>query len=184
MEKPIAKYKNSKGDTLAIWNDTDPINPRGDWDNFGSFMVKDSCPYVKAEADCILNFYSRDADEKLLEKAGYIFLPVYVLDHSGVSMSTKAFGCPWDSGQIGYYVVAKEKVRKEFNKKVISSKLRQKVLDILNSEVELYNKYLNGDVYGYTIENANGVETDSCWGYYDIKDILEDYPEFTEELDV
>lgn len=180
----IAKYKNKQGDILTIYRDPDPINPRSDYDNLGSFMVKDNCPYVKSEEECILNFYIRDEDEKLLEKAGYIFLPVYVFDHSGVIMSTNRFSCPWDSGQIGYYVVAKEKVKKEYNRKGISPKLRQEVLDILSSEVELYNKYLNGEVYGYTIENADGVEIDSCWGYYAIKDILEDNPEFEEEIDV
>jgi len=181
---PIAKYRNKQGDILIIERDPDPLSPRTVWDNLGSFMVKDNCPYVKPEVECILNFYSRDADEKLLEKAGYIFLPVYVFDHSGVSMSTKAFGCPWDSGQLGYYVVAKEKVRKEYKRKHISPSLRKQVLAVMDSEVREYNDFINGDIYGYCLEDANGKELDSCWEYHKIEYILEDHPEFTEEIDV
>ncbi|MBQ1716696.1 MAG: hypothetical protein II025_02230, partial [Ruminococcus sp.] len=35
-----------------------------------------------------------------IEKA-YVVLPVYLLDHSGLSVSTHSFNDPWDSGQTG-----------------------------------------------------------------------------------
>ena len=49
---------------------------------------------------------------------------------------------------------------------------------IIKNDIEIYNKYLCGDVYGYKtfeVETCNkGCEhktmIDSCWGYYDEAD--------------
>ena len=32
---------------------------------------------------------------------GFVFLPLYLFDHSGITMNTSGFSCPWDSGQVG-----------------------------------------------------------------------------------
>jgi hypothetical protein len=32
--------------------------------------------------------------------------------------------------------------------------------------VKTLDDYYTGSVYGFTIEDENGNETDSCWGYY------------------
>jgi hypothetical protein len=66
---------------------------------------------------------------------------------------------------VGYIVVDKEKVRKEYEAQRLTPKIKQKVLSILNAEVEEYNKYITGEVYGYRIIE-NGEEVDSCWGFY------------------
>lgn len=132
------------------------------------------------------NTYTSDAVDqcekrvdRLIEKAiiqNYIMLPLYLYDHSGITISTGPFSCPWDSGQIGYIYVSIKDVLKEFNRKKMSKKLRQKVIDILNSEVNSYDHYLTGSVYGYMIEPANEnneIECDdSCWGFlgYDHKE--------------
>ena len=92
-----------------------------------------------------------------------IALPLYLYDHSGITISTTPFSCRWDSGQLGYIYVDKEKVRKEFNVKRISPKLKNQVLEILVSEVKEYDYYIRGEVYYYQIDND---DKDSCFGYY------------------
>lgn len=34
------------------------------------------------------------------------------------------------------------------------------------AEVETYDQYLTGDVYGYVIESEDGTVDDSCWGFF------------------
>ena len=52
-------------------------------------------------------------------------------------------------------------------------------------QVEEYDHYLTGEVYGFTLYE-NGEETDSCWGYYgdDLTQngILDEGPGLTEAL--
>lgn len=72
-----------------------------------------------------------------------VCLPIYMYDHSGISLSTKPFSCPWDSGQVGFIFVSKEKLRKEYGVKRVTASLVSKAERILIAEVEEYNQYLN-----------------------------------------
>jgi hypothetical protein len=103
----------------------------------------------------------------------YISLPLYLMDHSGLSMSTGGYSCPWDSGQVGFIAISREKVRNEYSCKRVSEQRKQQVLKYLTGEVETYSQYLEGAVYGFTIyehdiydEPDEGESTDSCWGFY------------------
>ena len=76
------------------------------------------------------------------------------------------FSCPWDSGQVGFIYVEKEKVRKEYGKKAVSQKLKSRVLDYLRGEVKTYDDFIRGNVWGYVIEDKDGKHIDSCWGFF------------------
>jgi hypothetical protein len=109
--------------------------------------------------------------KKSLE-ANYIILPLYLYDHSGITISTGPFSCPWDSGQIGYIYITKEKARKEYSWKYMTKSRIKRIINYLENEVETYDQYLTGDVYGYRISNEDDDHIDSCWGFYghDYKD--------------
>jgi hypothetical protein len=151
---------------LTIWHD-EGCNPR-EWDNLGTMLCNHN-RYSLGDK----SFNSNDYDGwigALSGEAGrendIIFLPLYLYDHSGITMNTTGFSDPWDSGQVGWIYVTKEQVRKEYSVKRITNKLYDKVLDILRSEVETYDQYLTGEVYGFTLEDEeNGVD-DSCGGFY------------------
>ena len=93
-------------------------------------------------------------------------LSLFIYDHSGITMNTTGFHCPWDSGQVGFIYVTKSDIRSEWGKQRISSKLRETVFNNLRAEVETYDQYLTGDVWGYTITDRHGDIVDSCWGFY------------------
>lgn len=38
----------------------------------------------------------------------YVILPLYLYDHGSITMSTGAFSCPWDSGQVGWIYASKK----------------------------------------------------------------------------
>lgn len=94
-----------------------------------------------------------------------VLLPVYMLDHSGLTVSTTPFHCPWDSGQIGFIFCTNKQVKEEW------SGDKEKATQYLIGEIKTYDQYLTGDVYGYVIrkpaeEDCEGEELESCWGFF------------------
>lgn len=130
-------------------------NPREDMDFLGTVAVKGG-----------LGDEEPDAEEQAEIEKTCIWLPVYRYEHSGTALNTTGFNCPWDSALTGYIYVEKTKVREEWDVKRISPKLREKVLANLRAEIELLSQWANGEVYGYTLHDADGEEIDSCWGFY------------------
>ena len=76
--------------------------------------------------------------------ADVISLPLYLYDHSGITMSTSPFSCAFDSGKIGFIFCTKEKAKKEWGWKRLTMKRINKVIKHLYSEVEEYNNYIVG----------------------------------------
>ena len=108
------------------------------------------------------------------EFKAFIILPLFLYDHSGLSLKTFPHGYhgSWDCGQVGFIFVTKDDVRKEFNVKKISKKVKEKAEKILISEVETYSQYINGEVYYFSIENEEGEQIDSCGGWYNIEEAI------------
>lgn len=93
-----------------------------------------------------------------------IYLPVYMLDHSGISINTTGFSCDWDSGQLGFVYVNKERVRELYDVKRITKKVMERAEEELRAEIEMVNVYLQGECFGYRLFKDNK-EVDSCWGF-------------------
>jgi hypothetical protein len=151
-----------KGYTIVIENDNDPINPREEYDNLGTMV----CFHNRYCLGDKKTGYTKEEVMAIAKDKSYVSLPLYLYDHSGVTMSTKPFSCSWDSGQVGVIFVSKEDIRKEYSCKNVTKKLKEKVLNVLRSEVETYDNYLTGEVYGYTIKDSDLNEYYSCWGFY------------------
>lgn len=68
-----------------------------------------------AEADSAwIDEFLNDAEEGELRDIldsldKYVILPLFLYDHSGITMSTSVFSCPWDSGQVGWIYASKQK---------------------------------------------------------------------------
>lgn len=117
----------------------------------------------------------------------YIMLPLYLYSHSGITISTGPFGCRWDSGQVGWIYVTKEKVREEYGWENLSKKRIETIEGYLKAEVETYDRFISGQVYRYVI-TEHGIckhcgadieaDIDSCGGYYmDPRDLLKEVKE-------
>ena len=113
--------------------------------------------------------YTNETLKKLMGQAskyGYVLLPVYLFDHSGITISTTPFSCPWDSGQVGFIYTNLKRVQEMgHNWKKWSEKRREQVREWLKGEIKIFDQYLRGDVYGFIVE-VDGEEIDSCWGFY------------------
>lgn len=164
---PIAT-ENYKGHFIAVTADSDPLHPREDFDNASTmvcfhrrYKLGDEHSYdepLHAVAD-ICNVYpdelERD-DEKIkqaLDDAPIYWLPLYLYDHSGITISTAPFSCPWDSGQVGIAYITKEKARMEGSREPdeTDEAYGERVLECIRNEVKIYDQFLTGSVYHFAI---------------------------------
>ena len=163
MEPIETTQKN--GFILKLLYDDYPLNPRVSEDSAGT-MVCWHRRYNLGDKHSFEDSLAFNAWRKTNGKGGVI-LSLYLYDHSGLTMQTRPFSCPWDSGQVGYIYATKETIVKEWGKTgKLTRTSKAKALKYLEAEVETYDQYLRGDVYGYIIEDAQGEHVDSCWGFY------------------
>lgn len=158
--------------TLKIEQDSDPQNPRSlDYTdcNLGAmicyhrrYILGDEHSYDKDD----YNNWDELRKQLIKDFRNDIILPLYLYNHSGITMSTSPFSCRWDSGQVGFIILDRAQLLKTHGTKRITKELKEKLFTYLKGEVETYDQYLTGDVYGYVIEDEDGEEVESCWGYY------------------
>ena len=191
----IVKY-DGKECLLVIEQDQDPTDPR-EWDNLGTMVCAHSRYNLGDEQidphdflDTLAGEYERPLDEdgeereltidELLEllSDNYLFMPLYLYDHSGLSMSTSnawPYNCPWDAGQVGWIYMSQRTALDEIGNCTVAN-WKERAAKILKGEVETYDNYLQGAVMGYNIYpiNPDGsvdyFPIDSCWGYYGTED--------------
>jgi hypothetical protein len=160
-------YKLTNNKTLEVTQDEYAESPRHD-DNLSTMICFHGRYNLGDKHNYKHQNYSGWAEmEKAIIKneSPAVILPLYLYDHSGITISTSPFSCGWDSGQIGFVFVSKEKLRKEYSVKRITNEIINKATKVLLAEVETYDNYLRGEVYGYTLLNENGEVEDSCWGF-------------------
>lgn len=159
---------------IEIIHDEFPQNPRIEWDNLGT-MVCFHGRYTLGDIGhgyglSDFNSWNELKKQIIKDHDPAVILPIYMYDHSGITISTQPFSCHWDSGQIGFIYIGRLKVMKEYNVKRITHLLKDRLTEYLKAEVETYDNYLTGETYGYKI-TKDGEEIDSCWGYYGYDDV-------------
>lgn len=191
------------GKRLTVYYEEDAESPR-DWDNLGIMYCKwngynlgdvqvNSMEDIYEDLAERLNIevkYKRNGDiakETINEIDSKCFIfPLYCLEHSGISISMSSFGDPWDSGCCGRIVVLKDTLNNECG---TTDKLE--AIRHLKSEVDTYNKYLNGEVYWYECDTVKTCEccgqevtelVDSCCGFYDMDGIVDSVPDDFRDL--
>ena len=190
--------------SLKIVPDPEPVNPRTEWHNAATmacwhrrYRLGDTIgPTALADAiracrdyrdtwerfDCANDgsldlFDPGDISAVLPKCRDIIRLPLYLYDHSGITISTGRFACPWDSGQVGYVFMTKAQVLAELGKPGatrLSPRLRDRATALMRAEVANYDRYLTGDVWGYIVEDDDGAQIDSCWGIFGYACCIED----------
>lgn len=204
-----------KGYRIVLHADSDPENPRKGMDNLGT-MVCFHRRYNLGDEHNYSNpmdlLVTLGVDEEEIgvnptddlgdgSKLRIVWEPLYLYDHSGITMKTTPFSCPWDSGQVGIIYVTYARIAQEENVPeaerstwVPTAEQIAQYETILKGEVEVYDTYIRGDVLGYRIyEKADASEEDddlqifteeddefwneddedSCWGFYGQEDALE-----------
>ena len=161
-----------KGFHINIWYDPHPIDPRAEFDNLGTVV----CWHTKYDLGDKHSFETPNKFLKIINRSKIVMLPIYMYDHSGITIRTYPFSCPWDSGQVGWIYADRKKCREEFGWKLMTKARIGLIETILKNEVEVLDNYLTGWVFGYTIEpideSSDLVCQDSCWGFFGDGDIV------------
>ena len=159
---------------IEIHADDSPDNPR-EWDNLGQMVCwhrhnKIGDDHDHGDTEEFLRYISRlhdgegyDTMDELLEKAREtnLVVPIFMYEHSGISLNTGGFLCPFDSGQVGWAWVGHKELAEEWPG-IPLEKLIQKASDAIDGEVDTYSDYLNGNVYGYRIFLADALSEDDA----------------------
>jgi hypothetical protein len=185
-EPPASRFVHHRERYRGMWLELEPDdvtdnNPR-QWGNdtvmvcmhrrytLGDVQPGDAAEYfdrVKAESG----------------KYGFVSLPLYLYDHSGITMSTEPFSCPWDSGQVGRIYMTFEQAYSAFGtpkKKGLGwdgpaystddtappQTLRERAMAQMRSEVQIYDDYLCGNAVVVVVRDPLGEVVDSCGGFY------------------
>lgn len=177
------------GLTVRIKPDPDSPNPREEFDNFGTmvcwhrrYTLGDEQPkessiewWQRKMFEMHPNIPDGISPENIARwrDKHYCVMTLYLYDHSGLSMNTTGFSCGWDSGPVGFICISLEDARKEYGLQKWTDiyeptglTLYQQCEKTMRVVVEEYDKWLTNDVWGYVIEDQDGNELDSCWGFY------------------
>lgn len=165
-------YRDPESFFEELANDVDPsVEERIEFWNSGDGWTKlinkaerEGVEYVAEAAQDTANEKRRQILDKAIDE-NVLLLPLYLYDHSGITISTGPFSCPWDSGQVGYVYVTKKQLRDEFHVKAVQKKHWQKAEEILKQEVQVYDLFVRGEVYRYMIFDDEGDIADSCTGF-------------------
>lgn len=172
QEDYLVETINYKGYDIKIYQDDYPKNPR-DWGNLGTIFYAHR-KYILGDIDIskLGDFNDWKEIENYLIKTYKppVILPLYLYDHSIQHIKVGDWygvGLPqgyaeFDTGKVGYIIAERDKVLAEYKVKRVSKKLKAQVEDILRAEVEEFDDYVSGNVYGYEVEDLD----ESCWGFY------------------
>jgi len=131
MSSILHQERDASGLNLIISVDDDPIDPRREYDHLGTMV----CWHRRYKLGDQHLFGSPGEFEMEMEERPHIKLPIFLYDHSGLTLSTAPYACPWDSGQIGWILVEWHRLRTAFPKLGRRSKLQAQADALLRAEL-------------------------------------------------
>lgn len=146
------------------------MNPREEHDNLGTmacwhrrYDLGDVKPKVGPAEYC---------SQQGISKETHVILPLYLYEHGGITIATTPFSCPWDSGQVGFIYAARG----------AEGMTDEQLEACLKGEVDTYDAYLTGEIYGFVLERGavftkhredgkttkgvDWVHESSCFGFF------------------
>lgn len=178
MEKPVATFKKGN-QILEIYQNCGQADDPRTWDNMGTMVCFHRRYSLGDKQDTIdFNDFSswNEMKQFIIKKLdAAVILPLYMYDHSGITIRTYPFECRWDSGQIGFIYATRKAIRESYGVKLVTKKVKERAEKHLLGEVETYDQYVTNDVYGFRLKTVSVLadgneegeeETDSCWGFF------------------
>lgn len=156
---------------LKLCQGDSDLNPRFD-DNLGTMI----CFHNKYDLGDLNDKYNRDdyscwkdiEDIILVKEKPIVILPLYLYDHSGITISTEPFNCKWDSGQVGYIYITQKNIDllgTSIKDDETWGEYKERLTKQIINEVKEYDYYIRGEVYSILIQNPEGCIIDSISGF-------------------
>jgi hypothetical protein len=149
---------------VFIMTDPNPQNPRTEWDNACTMV----CWHKRYNLGDKHDFATPEDfkawwDEN--HKDTGTIMPLYLYDHSGITIRTNPFDCPWDGGQVGWAYITAEQAESE--------RLPDPA-KCIEAEVGTYDEFIRGEVYCFSVEDEEGYIIDGSCGYYGLDHVKEE----------
>lgn len=144
----------------------------------GEINDGEDCPRCDTVGYCTPTLAEWAREQKALAIA-----PLFLLDHSGITMNvgrtvlvsddelTRADtvsadrfvsdGAGWDTSMVGFAIITNELWEPCMGDTPVTL---EKATEVIDSEVKVYASYLEGEVYGYAVADDT-LFGESCWGY-------------------
>ena len=172
--------------TIAYDEDPSPFDDPREWDNVTT-MVCFHRRYNLGDKDHGYRESSYDSwkelEEAIREEHDILAMsPLFLYEHSGITISTGPFSCPWDSLQVGFVFVDREQFEKMCGTGMTREEMEKRAEEILEHEVEAYDYYIRNEIFVITVENeVTGVVLEEVGGYIGhkwTKEVAEDLLDF------
>ncbi len=166
--------KTYRGHNITIEYDESPFDPRKD-DNLTEIHCMSTSQYNLGEVG---HPNAEDFNLMLSEahRQNDFVVKVFAYIHSGIALSLAPFHgrlaqghAEFDSGCSGVIIIRRKKMLAEFGGKKWTKKLRQRAYDICEADIKTFQSYINGEVYGFIIDD----DGESCWGFYSTEEAID-----------
>lgn len=171
----VINYSN--GYRVEIMYDEWAESPR-EWENLGK-MYYWHRRYDLGDKQIDMNYYNNfdELVDEIKEDYGeIIWLPLYLMDHSGISMSTSSRlfemwdSAGWDWGVCGIIFASHDDIKKCYMVDEITDDVIDRATQCLIGEVEAFDQFIRGDVYTVAVVDENDICVDSCGGFFGFDD--------------
>jgi len=169
-----------RGHQIKVYLDTDPQNPREDmedWSRMLCFHNRYELGDFKRPNGLLPSDFGswKELEQHLRKEGAAVILPLYLYDHSGLTMSTSEFACRWDSGQVGFIYITRSALLKYSGRKRLSPKLLAFAKESLEKEVKIYDQFLRGEIYEYAVDNPEpNLPPHGCCGFYNKEEMIQE----------
>lgn len=156
----IETLEERDGFTLKLYRDDDAQSPDS-WDNLGVFEHSSGFSFGKPEREPGRGWSVRARSLTLFGEAVAV-LPIRVDDYG--SSGVRVGETDGENANGVFYVTDKRLT--ELCGTGAEYHTREWAEKALRGELEVWQQYFDGDVYGYVVADDKGNHVDSCWGFY------------------
>lgn len=162
MTEAIHTETDPTGLSLIVSADPDPLNPREEFDHICTLV----CWHRRYRLGDAHDWHDPQAFLRAMKTRPHLKLPLYLYDHSGITMATTPFSCPWDSGQVGWVVLERKDFHHLGDPSDLESTVEDRAMAAMRGEVTEYDQFISGDVWWVRVEDAESDILDSGSGFY------------------
>lgn len=175
---------------VKIFVDEDPENPRTECDNCDLFILfhpnynlGDKHDYKYDD----FNGWDEMEDQIIKDHNPVEIRQIRMYEHSGITISDSSaypYNDRWDSSMIGFALISRKSALETMMVKRITKRIKKWAKECLDSTIKTYDQYLRGECYGYVIEDVDGEELESCWGFIGMDCVKEEATEIAKGITI
>lgn len=168
LSTPIEFDANGTQYRFEVLPDPDPEFPR-DSENLGIMLYRSS-KYILGDEKISFNSFDDYLESAKINPEQVVSLPLYLLDHTQIALSTKDFNDQWDSSCVGVIYTTFDRIKAQYGVDSVDDNLISVATQLMEGEVEDFNSYLQNDIYGFRLctrqSDGSWKEQESGWNFY------------------